>query len=53
MKRRNKLLKEKWDIFTKHAGRRKALKDIKGIAKKGDWYYSKDCTHTKNVVLYA
>jgi len=53
VERRNKLLKAKHDTLTKHAGRRKALKDIKGVAKKGDWYYTKDCAHAKNAVLYA
>lgn len=53
IEKREKLLKAKWDTLTKHAGRRKALKDMRGIARKGEYYYSKDCAHAKNAVLYA
>ena len=50
---RDKILRAKWDTLTKHSGRRQATRDIPGIAKKGEYYYSKDCAHAKNAVLFA
>lgn len=50
---KKKILKAKYNTLTKHVGRRRATKKFVGIAKKGEYYYSKDCTHTKNAVLYA
>ena len=50
---RVKLLLPKWDTLTKHAGRRRADRDIPGVANRGEYYYSRDCAHAKNAVLYA
>jgi hypothetical protein len=38
---KDKVLFAKWDFLAKHAGHKKAAKDIGIDVKKGDWYYSK------------
>lgn len=53
IQRRIKLLLPKWDTLTKHAGRRRADRDIPGVAKSGEYYYSRNCAHAKNAILYA
>jgi hypothetical protein len=50
---RPKLLLPKWDTVQKHAGHRRAFKDIEGVCKKGEYYFSSTCVHARNATLYA
>ncbi len=47
VERKDKILATKWDYFCKHVGWQKVLNNIGINVKKGEWYYSKYCKHTK------
>lgn len=47
VERKDKILATKWDSFCKHVGWQKVLNNIGINVKKGEWYYSKYCKHTK------
>lgn len=53
VERKYKILVAKWDSLCKPTGWQKIKINIKINVKKGEWYYSKDCKHTKNNTLFA
>jgi len=42
----------KYDTLTKHVGLCWATQNFVSLAKKGEYFYSKDCIYAKYVVLY-
>jgi hypothetical protein len=48
-----KILGPKWDTLIKHGGKRKAIKNMAGRIKKGQWYIARNCKHLRFEQLYA
>ncbi|KAG0572981.1 hypothetical protein KC19_VG138700 [Ceratodon purpureus] len=47
-------LAAKWDTLQKHAGKRKAKKDMPRIGvKEGQWFMDKNCKHARNERIWA
>jgi hypothetical protein len=53
MKGKDVILGPKFDTFDKHAGNRKAVRDLPHLGKKEkEFYVNKKCSHAKNEVTY-